>query len=148
MAAMRTKLCVVCLVVAPAIAQADGDGFVQGVVGYSEPIAGAQYTDGVHGGARVGVRGGWLPVVHGQTHFGIEGGLDWRPLDTMEGSVQNLRALVGPRVAFVAEPAEVFFRLTAGYDHLYLGDYVNDTGIAIEPGFGALYRWKGLRFGA
>jgi len=33
---------------------------------------------------------------------------------------QNLRAMVGPRLTFTADPLEIYFRAVVGYDHLSL----------------------------
>jgi hypothetical protein len=145
---MRITL-LVALVAAPAIARADADGFVQGVVGYSSPVAGQQYMDGVESGsARVGVRGGWMPLRTGHARLGAEVGIDWRPLGVNGGTAQQVRALIGSRIAFVAERHAVFFRLAVGYDRLYLDYNVNANGFAVEPGFGAAYRYQKLIFGA
>jgi hypothetical protein len=56
--------------------------------------------------------------------------------------------MVGPRVTFTADPLEIYFRASIGYDHLYLSDYVTPDGIAIEPGFGAAVRRQNLVLGA
>ena len=125
--------------------------FVQGLVGYSSPVAGEQYMDGVaSGAARVGIRAGFTPLRVGHLRFGVEAGIDWRPLDITndDGTVQHFRALVGPRVAFVGDRHTVFFRAVTGYDHLALGGDANSNGYAFEPGFGASYRHAKLVFGA
>lgn len=147
---MRHLIVIPLLVVLPAIAHADIGGFVQGIVGYSSPIAGEQYTRGVDSGAaRVGVRAGWAPIQIGRVRLGVEVGVDWRALDVEDDeTAQHVRALVGPRVMFVADRYAVIFRATVGYDHLALGYEVNDTGYALEPGFGATYRHDTLLFGA
>src|SRR3954471_12588399 len=135
---MRTM--VFALLCVPAIAHAeDGDNFIQGVAGYATPIAGAQYSDAIgNGGARIGLRAGWLGIQNSDdsARLGIEAGFDWRPVRVGEDSEQQLRVMVGPRLTFRAEPLEVYFRATAGYERLYMYN-VNPDGIAIEPGFGA-----------
>jgi hypothetical protein len=144
---MRATLCA--LVALTGIASAD-NGFVQGVVGYSSPITGEQYMDGVESGsARFGVRGGYTPIQIGRVRLGVEGEVDWRPLQLANDySTQQVRAMIGPRFAFVADKNEVFFRAVAGYDHLWLPGGTNDTGIAFEPGFGAATTYQQLIFGA
>ncbi|MBA3463989.1 MAG: hypothetical protein H0T46_28795 [Deltaproteobacteria bacterium] len=148
---MRTIVLVLLLCV-PALADAeDGDNFLQGVVGYSTPIAGAQYSEGIgSGGARIGLRGGWSGFrnADGSARLGIEASFDFRPVTVGEDSEQQLRMMAGPRLTFSADPLEVYFRASVGYDRLYMGDSVNPDGLALEPGFGAAYRHKGLVIGA
>jgi hypothetical protein len=147
---MRALLVAV-IVCAPAVASADdGDEFVQGVVGYTSPIAGVQYSDAIAGGARVGIRAGRSLATSpdGKSHLSLEFGFDWRPVKVDGSTEQNLRLLVGPRLTFTADPLEIYFRAAIGYDHLYLSEYVNRDGIALEPGFGAAFRRQGLVLGA
>jgi len=136
------------LTLVPAIAHADVDGFVEGVVGYSSPIAGDQYSDAVEGSARVGLRGGWTPLRLGSARVGLEAVFDWRPVSVANETASELRTMIGPRLVFAAAPCEVFFRATAGYDYFNIGSYTNHQGYAIEPGFGASYRHKNLLFSA
>jgi hypothetical protein len=145
------KACVaIAIVAAPVAASAGGDGFIQGVAGYSSPLAGEDYQREVEGGgARVGLRVGWSPLRIGRSRLGLEGGFDWRPLSLVDlGSAQEFRALIGPRLTFAADAYEVFFRAAVGYDYLDLEGNFNDEGYAFEPGFGAAYRHDMLRFGA
>lgn len=147
---MMMKVCIVFAVVSiPGLAAAQGEGFIQGVAGYSSPLAGEDYQREVEGGgARVGLRVGWSPLRVGRAWLGLEGGFDWRPLSLIDvGSAQEFRALIGPRLTFTADAYEVFFRAAVGYDYLSLESKNND-GYAIEPGFGAAYRHDLLRFGA
>lgn len=158
---MRALIAAV-LVAAPGITSADSavtadstttssQLFLQGLVGYSSPVSGQQYMDGVESGAaRVGIRAGFTPLRVGHLRFGVEAGIDWRPLEIVndEGTAQHFRALVGPRLAFVGDRHTVFFRAAAGYDHLALGGDANSDGYAFEPGFGASYRHARLVFGA
>jgi hypothetical protein len=147
---MRTLL-VAAILCVPAIASADdGDMFVQGVAGYTSPIAGVQYSDATGGGARVGLRMGrnMLTSLDGKTHIGLELAFDWRPVRVDGSTEQNLRAMVGPRVTFTADPLEIYFRASVGYDHLYLRYDVNPDGVALEPGFGAAIRRQNLVIGA
>jgi hypothetical protein len=140
------------VVCAPLVAQAEvGDNFIQGVAGYATPISGSQYSEGIgSGGARVGIRGGrqLLSNDEGTTFLGLEAGFDWRPVTAGGESEQQVRLMVGPRLTFAADPLEVYFRATAGYERLYLGYDVNPDGFAFEPGFGAAYRRKGIVVGA
>lgn len=149
----RTAL-LVALMWSPTLAAAEETSvFVQGVVGYSSPVAGTQYMEGVgDAAARIGIRGGWTPLnVGAGSQLGFDITLDWRPTVGRYGEgAQELRAIAGPRLAFVNDRYMTFFRLAVGYHRLALGDtdYVTATGLAVEPGFGAALRRGSLLFGA
>jgi hypothetical protein len=148
---MKTLL-VMGVLATSSVAFADGDAFVQGLVGYASPIAGGTYMEGLHdtdASRRIGVRAGWSPIHVDHMRIGVDGGVDWRPL-TLEydgDTTQEVRLLAGPRISFVADSFAVFFRTAVGYDHMYLSDYTDESGYAIEPGFGASYRYQSLLFG-
>jgi hypothetical protein len=141
--------CIALLLCAWSTAYADGDaaieqsdgagGFLQGVIGLSLPVAGHRVGD-ASGAPRIGLRFGAMPFRVGRARLGVELGADWLASD-------ELRALVGARIAFVSRSAEVFFRAAAGYDRTFVGNDFNEDGYAFEPGFGAAYRLDNLRFG-
>lgn len=137
--------CIALLVCASTAAHADDTRFIQGIVGYSEPVTG--YS--ADGGARVGVRVGQTPIEIGNGWFGVEAGADWRSLHPMYTTVQELRVLGGVRLVFPSERAEVFFRADVGFDSLDVDNGgTSANGYAFEPGFGAAFHDGNLRFGA
>ena len=136
--------CIALIVCASSAAHAD-ERFIQGVVGYSDPMSG--YAQ--QGGARIGLRVGQTPIELGDSRFGVEAGVDWRHLRPMYSNVDELRVLAGARLVFPSDRAEVFFRADIGFDSLDVDNGGSSAnGYAFEPGFGAAFRDGNLRFGA
>lgn len=154
------RAAVLALLLVPALARAQVQGFAEGLLGVSMPLGDQRYNDLINASFKLGVRGGvWLADM---PRVALEGSFDFSPLSSQATSfvlsydAKRIRFLGGIRVGFPVDPVLLYLRFAAGMDYVsytgvFLGTRLSDskTGVAFDPGLGVAVAVLGyMRLGA